>query len=296
MKIAVFLPNWIGDAVMATPALRAVRDRFTKDEHEIVGVLRPYVADVLAGTELVDRTLIHDPRGHLPSRRGFGFVRRLRQERFDAALLLPNSLRSAWLAWIGGAKRRIGFDRDGRGWLLTDRVAPHPKSEPVPVIDEYLRLARELGCDRTSRKMELATFRDDEASHRDFWRAHDPSLRQRGVICLNPGGAFGAAKHWPVANRSVELARRIASRTRSDGARAVRTGRARADVEHRRDGATSARSVAGGRRADVSGLTKAAIRHAELLVTTDSGPRHFAPPFDVPVITLFAYWKLAARL
>ena len=61
MKIALFLPNWIGDAVMATPALRALRKRFTRAE--MVAVLRPYVADVLAGLDLVDRTIVHDPRG-----------------------------------------------------------------------------------------------------------------------------------------------------------------------------------------------------------------------------------------
>jgi hypothetical protein len=76
MKIAIFLPNWIGDAVMATPALRAVRSAFA--EAEVVAVLRPYVADVLAGLDLADRLLVHDPRGEAKENRGWRFVRRLR--------------------------------------------------------------------------------------------------------------------------------------------------------------------------------------------------------------------------
>src|SRR5436190_22316121 len=107
MKLAVFLPNWIGDVVMATPALRAVRDQFPSAE--IVGVMRPYVADVLAGTALLDRTLFYNPRGKDRSQPGWTFIRSLRAEQFDTALLLTNSLRTGWLAWVSGARGRIGF-------------------------------------------------------------------------------------------------------------------------------------------------------------------------------------------
>ena len=79
MKIAVYLPNWIGDAVMATPALRAVRTHFA--EADIVGILRPYVGDVLAGLDLVNRTIAYNPRGNDPSQRGRPVLRRLKQER-----------------------------------------------------------------------------------------------------------------------------------------------------------------------------------------------------------------------
>src|SRR5438045_1674705 len=119
-KLAIFLPNWIGDAVMATPTLRAVRTTFA--DAEIVGIMRPYVADVLAGCGFIDRVLFHGPRGTEPNHRGLAFLKKLRGERFDTALLLPNSLRSGALAWGSGARRRIGFARDWRGWLLTERV------------------------------------------------------------------------------------------------------------------------------------------------------------------------------
>lgn len=283
MKIAVFLPNWIGDVVMATPALRSLRQRF--GDAEIVGVLRPYVADVLAGLDVIDRFIDHDPRGRQPDNRGWPFVRRLRREKFDLALLLPNSLRSAWLAWISGTKRRIGFNRDGRGWLLTDRIQPKPRTIPHPVIDEYLRLAEHLGCTQLSRQMELATLAEDERQLDRFWNRQEPGLRECGVVCLNPGGAFGSAKHWPTAS-FARLGRRIADQLGRTVL--VLCGPAEREV---------AREIvrqAGHRRvvsmADMPpglGLTKAAVKEAELLVTTDSGPRHFAPPFGVPVVTLF---------
>ena len=159
MKIAVFLPNWVGDAVMATPALRALRTHYPAAE--ILAVHRPYVGDVLSGLDLVNRSLLHDPRGD-QGQRGWRFIRHLRRERADLAVLLPNSLRTAWLAWLAGINRRIGFRRDGRGWLLTDPVAPRPRTSPHPVLDEYLRLVSHLGIPTGSRKMELATVDDDE--------------------------------------------------------------------------------------------------------------------------------------
>lgn len=283
MKLAVFLPNWIGDAVMATPTLRAIRAHFA--DAEIVGVLRPYVAEVLAGLDLTDRLLSHHPRGSNPRQRGWRFVRTLRQERFDLAVLLPNSLRSAWLAWIGGAKRRVGINRDGRGWLLTDRIPAKSKAVPHPVIDEYLRIAEHLGCTHLSRRMELATTAADEAAHEAFWNTQPAGLRNVGVICLNPGGAFGSAKHWPVSSFAA-LARRIATELHKTVL--VLCGPAERDEARNIVAQAGHPHVVG--LADFPpslGLTKAAIKHADLLVTTDSGPRHFAAPFDVPVVTLF---------
>jgi len=289
-KIAVFLPNWVGDAVMATPALRAVRRTFA--EAEIVAVLRPYVADVLAGLDLVDRQLLHNPRGGDRHSRGWRFARRLRRERFDVVLLLPNSLRSGWLAWCSGARRRVGMDRDGRGPLLTDRIPPRPKTEPHPVIDEYLRLAEHLGCSVLSRQMELATLGEDERRLNQFWEQQKPPrLRQAGFVCLNPGGAFGSAKHWPVDSFAV-LARRIAGEL----GKTVLVLCGPAERREARDIVRRAARPNVVSLADMPpgiGLTKAAVKHAELLVTTDSGPRHFAPPFGVPVVTLFGPTHIA---
>lgn len=283
MKIAVFLPNWIGDVVMATPALRAVRNEFALAE--IVAVARPYVADVLAGLELSDRTLLHEPRSGDKSRRGWQFIRRLRDERFDLALLLPNSLRSGVLAWLSGARRRVGFARDGRGWLLTDPVPARSKERPHPVLDEYLRLAAHVGCRQLSRQMELATLPEDEERLGEFWSRHDPALPAAGVVCLNPGGAFGLAKHWPTASFG-ELAARIAEHF----GKTVLVLCGPAEREQARDivrRADDPRVVSLAEVEPSLGLTKAAVRRAELLVTTDSGPRHFAPPFDVSVVSLF---------
>lgn len=290
MKIAVFCPNWVGDLVMATPALRAVRHRFP--DAEIFAILRPYVAEVLAGLDLVDHVLLHKPHGGAAADRGWQFVRRLRQHDFDWALILPNSFRSGLLAWCSGAKRRVGMDRNGRGWLLTDRVPSGNRDVPHPVIDEYLRLAERMECTHLTRNMELATTRIDEQQLQSFWRLRvDEHGTPHNYICFNPGGAFGAAKHWP-SDSFAELARNIAEQQQKrvlvlcgpaerDAARSIVAQSGHPQVFSLADEAASL------------GLTKAAIKHCDLLVTTDSGPRHFAAPFQVPVVTLFGPTHIA---
>ena len=93
MKLGIFLPNWIGDVVMATPAIRALR-QFVGRSTPLVGVMRPYVADVLAGTSWLDEQLFYDPHSREPALGTWPLISRLREHRLDAVVLLTNSLRT----------------------------------------------------------------------------------------------------------------------------------------------------------------------------------------------------------
>ena len=289
MKTAVFLPNWVGDAVMATPALAAIRERC--GDGEVVGILRPYVGEVLAGTGLVDRVIEWDRVAGKSGSSGWGLAKRLRAERFDVAVLMPGSLRSAWMAWLSGARRRIGFSRDGRRFLLTDPVAPLSRTTPHPALDSYLRLAETLGCEVSDRQMHLAVSKTDEATWRAIRARQSDVLGPRDYICFNPGGAFGAAKHWP-SQLFAELARKIVSTT--ELAVVVVCGPAERDEASEIVVlAQDPRVVSLAEEPLSLGLTKAVIRHSRALVTTDSGPRHFAAPFGVPAVTLFGPTHIA---
>jgi heptosyltransferase-2 len=290
MKIAVFLPNWIGDAVMATPALRALRNEFSNAE--ITAIQKPYVAEVLNGLDLVDRSLESVAGKSLKTQ--LQFLRELRRERFDLAVLFPNSLRSAGLAFLAGIPRRVGIQRDGRGWLLTDTLPARDRQTPYPALDEYLRVAAHVigaehaettGGPMLSRQMELAVTDADRQRWQSFWNKQSAEFQSHPLICLNPGGAFGAAKHWPVAH-FAELAQRLAGELQ----RSVLVVCGPAEKEEAQQIVAQANHPLVTSLADEPlhlGLTKAAIQQAELLVTTDSGPRHFAAPFDVPVVTMF---------
>lgn len=291
MKIALFLPNWVGDAVMATPAIRAIRDRYP--DAEIVAIVRPPLGDVIAGTSLVDRTVTHHTRGLTPSARrarGWRFALRLRAENFDTAVLFPNSLRTAWLAWVAGAKRRIGFDRDGRGFLLTDRLVPHSRTIPNPVIDEYRRLAVAFDA-LASRQMELAIQPDDDDRLEAFWQSTPFRERPHRWIALNPGGAFGAAKHWPSEHFAA-----LAGQLASDFDQPILVLCGPAERQIALDIVRQANHPQVVTLADHPlsiGLTKAAVGGASLLISTDSGPRHFAAPLGIPVVTIFGPTHIA---
>jgi heptosyltransferase-2 len=293
MNIAVFLPNWIGDAVMATPALRALRSHFA--EGQVIGVMKPYVADVFAGGDWFDA--IVPANGGAWSQGVAAVAWKLRRFRIEVAVLLSNTFRSAAMAWLGGCRRRIGYVRYGRALLLTDALPPLRddlgRLKPSPVLDAYNVLAERAGCPRPNRLMELFTTSADERAADLIWeQAHLEDYSE--VICLNPGAAFGAAKHWPSAYFAA-LARRLASERGSgvlvlcgpnerELAQAIVTQACHPNVHALAD--LTAPAIAEGPRLSL-GLTKACVRRADLLVTTDSGPRHFAAAFDRPVVTLF---------
>ena len=155
-----------------------------------------------------------------------------------------------------------------------------------PVLDEYLRVTEALGVPTRGREMELATTLADMQQFEQFCDRHPAWLASgRSLVCLNPGGAFGAAKHWPVASFAA-LGRQLAT----DLGKRVLVLCGPAEREQSREIARLADHPGVATLADAApslGLTKAAIRNADLLITTDSGPRHFAAPFGVPVITLF---------
>src|SRR5437867_2844213 len=116
MKLAIFWPNWIGDAVMATPAVRALRLQYP--QAEIVHVLKPYIAGVLEGAPCEVPQIYLDAQGRW-KHSWLDAALRLRRERIDLAVLFPNSFRSALVAWLARCGQRLGYRRYGRGPLLT---------------------------------------------------------------------------------------------------------------------------------------------------------------------------------
>jgi len=284
-RIALFLPNWIGDVVMATPAIRAVRERFPAAE--LVAVCKPYVADVLAGAPWFSETILFDKRGPRQQRLG-PVARRLRQTRIDASLLFPNSFRAALLARLGGCRNVIGFSRYGRRFLLDTRLNPAMdfwrRPVPSPVIDDYNRLAIALGTPDPGYRMELFATPADESAAEGVWQGFNLSRYPR-VIGINPGAAFGAAKHWP-ADSFATLARMLTQRLGCGVV--VFCGPSERDMARRiAEDSRSPHVLALSDMPLSLGLTKALVRRLDLLITTDSGPRHFAAAFNRPVVTLF---------
>ena len=280
MRLGVFLPNWVGDVVMATPALRALRK--LAGEGQLIGVMRPYVAEVLAGSTWFDETVVYEKE------KSSAANAKLRAARVDVAVILPNSLRTAWMAYRGGARQRIGMTGNLRSLLLTTKVyLPRRRGRRLgqPAINAYLQVAQAAGAAPESPTMELATTAADEQAADAAWqRLGLPD--GRSVAVINTGGAFGAAKDWP-AEYFAQLAERLANER--EFAVLLNCGPAeRPAVREIVAAVNHPRVVSLADEPELPiGLAKAVIRRAGLLVTTDSGPRFFGVAFGVPTVTLF---------
>jgi heptosyltransferase II len=274
--IAVFLPNWIGDAVMATPAIASLARHFAG--HRLVAVGKPYIQSTFGGAPWFD--------AYIPLEKG-RYLSTAKAIRARTAVLFANTLRSAVIARLAGCTQVVGFARHGRDLLLSQRL--YPKRDgfgafvPCPIVHDYNAIVQRLGVPEPGTQLKLFTTSEDDALAQAFW-AQTKLDRFASVIGLNPGGAFGASKHWPTAH-FAEVAQRLAQKGHgvvvlcgpSEREEAIRIAAA-AKHPHVVSLSTVAPSI---------GLTKAIVRRLQLLITTDSGPRHFAHAFAVPVVSLF---------
>ncbi len=293
MDIVVFLPNWLGDVAMATPVLRALRGHFGPEAF-IVGVMRPYLREVLGGTDWLDEQWFFHPQGKQPVMRRRELIEQMRRRRFDLAVLLPNSLSAAYTAWRGGARQRVGYARNCRGPLLTKKIAPrrgkasfsHPwgRVTDEPMVDYYLRLAEAVGCTNLSQRLELRTTAADELAADEVWRSL--GLRRDGrVVALNSSGAYGGSKLWPVEHFAA-LAARLVKQLDHDvlvmcGPSERRIARDVVEQSGSRRVFSMADQPLG------IGTAKACMARTRLMVSTDSGPRHVAAALGKPVVTMF---------
>ena len=250
--------------------------------------MRPYVAEVLAGSSWFDEVVTYAKRLGPGECSGRQAIRRMRAAKLDQILLFTNSFRTAWMGWRSGTRERVGYRGELRSLLLTKLLTPPVNAStglPLATLDAYLQLATSVGCPPEPPRMELATTAADESAADGVWqRLGLPTGRD--VVVFNTGGAFGSAKNWP-AEHFAALARRIAGDWNLSVL--VNCGPKERDTAQEivaRAGDRRVVSLAEERDLPI-GLTKACIRRARMLVTTDSGPRYLGIAFERPVVTLF---------
>jgi len=275
--IVVFMPNWVGDLVMATPTLRALRNGFP--DTDLTVVLRPYVAELLAGGVWQNRTVVVDERFLSGFVRG---VRAVRSARPDTAVLLSHSLRPAVMARLSGARRRLGYERGSRGMFLTDVLELPEKSGGTPRYMglQYMALAERVGCPPDNGRPELPVSDDEEGQAESMlapYRASGP------LVGIAPGASFGSSKLWPPERFAAVASELIGS----DGAHIVVL--AAPSEQHILERIASHVTEPDG-LVDVGmpslSLLKSIVKRFDLLITTDSGVRHTAVAFEVPTVVL----------
>jgi heptosyltransferase-2 len=282
-RILIRCPNWIGDMIAATAALRCMRANYP--QAHIALLLKAYVRPVIAHAPWADEVIAVDPRGGLTGL--LTTARRLRQApRYDLALLLTPSFHSALMVRLSGAERRVGHARSGRSLLLTDAVPwPGRGKNPrlVPKVQVYSSLLEYLGCSGADdRRPEVFTSPEEESQAEKLLAARGREAA-RPLLAIVPGAAYGASKLWPPA-RFARVADALAASRRFQAV--VLTGPGEAPI-----GAEIARAMKeppiSFRAGEVSfGALKAIVRRSALMICNDTGPRHLAIAYNVPVVVL----------
>jgi heptosyltransferase II len=285
VKILIRATNWIGDAIMALPALRAVRQQFP--DAKIAILARPHVADLYRGQNISDDLMAYDPKG---SHAGLGGRERLAQElraqNFDAALLLQNAFDAAWLVWRAGIPQRIGYARDGRSLLLTKRI-PVPKLGEIPPHEQfyYLELLRRVGWINSLPQESCAKL---DVSQQHARRAEEllisAGARKNVVrIAIGAGASYGSAKCWP-PDRFADFVNRFRLHTDAD---VILFG---TSAEQQVSDAIAA--GINGPSISLIGKTTTAdlpalLSRCQLFVGNDSGAMHVAAAVGLPVVAVF---------
>ena len=278
-KILVWLPSPLGDAVMSTPALRAIREKFS--QASITFLANDPITQALSPSAFTDRWLSAD--GSV-----FGLVARLRREKFDRVILFKNSFGSALAAFAAGITHRTGYDRDGRGFFLTDKIPPLKTDTgtfaPSPMVDYYLRLCEFIGCEIGSRRTELAVDEADIAAVETAL----PALFATGepVIVLVPGGSFGTSKCW-LPERFAQTADRLIESYNAKIVISVAPNKFEQQIAAEICAKSKNNLYNLARSPLTLGQLKALYSKASMVITNDTGPRHIAIALGCRVVTLF---------
>ncbi len=313
-RILVRGVNWLGDAVMSTPALQRLRE--ARPEARITLLTPEKLKGLWGGHPAIDAVLTFSGTESI-----WSVGRRLRAEKFDLGLALPNSPRSALELWLAGIPQRIGYARPWRNWLLTQRVAPRPgmismhkrsaaeiknliRQAPAPAaanppltahhIHQYLHLAAALGANPEPLPPRLVIT--PEVIDRVIARLKlDPAQPWFG---LNASAEYGPAKRWPeerFTEAAIQIQRRAKCRwlifglwSEAEPCLRIATNIYRAtEDEFGRDEVARNPHVI-----NLAGATNlrelcAALKLCRVLLTNDSGPMHVAAALGTPVVVPF---------
>lgn len=300
-RLLVVMPSWVGDVVMATPALRLLRDALPGAL--IGGLVRPGNDALLAGSDLFDELHVFRSHGMMAGKKAAGLVR---PRRYDTALLLTNSFSTALIARLAFIPRRVGYDRDARAMLLSQKLRP-PKNPDgswriTPAVSYYHAAATAMltgvlpeldtgpfaHADRAplvlpgEARLELSLSENDLAAAGRTLAGAGVGEREPTAI-LNPGGN-NPAKRWP-ADRFAQLADHLA---RAHGLRVLINGSpAELELCAQIRGLAETEPVVLGEHGHSLGGLKALCARTRVMITNDTGPRHIAAAFGVPLVSLF---------
>ena len=264
--LAILMPSWLGDIVMASSVWQIARKQYPNAI--ITAVARPHLAPLLETIDVFDDVLSLDMKNSV-----FKSGKILKRIKADAIILLPNSIRSALIAKLASIPNRCGYKRDWRSWLLTESVSVGKSTTPTPTTSYYLKLANAIFG---TNEMMATPSLGEQNKNLFFDEQHKP-------IVLLVAGASKARKRW-----APEQFAKVADALSDMGATCFCIG---APHEY-----NLVQQIADSANSNVYNLIDkeiplgslpSLIAQADLMITNDTGPRHIAVATGVPVITLY---------
>jgi heptosyltransferase II len=269
-KTIVYLPNWLGDMVMATPFLASLRKQ--SPDRQLWAIGQSKAMHLYDGLGFFDRFIPNDSKDFVSF---LDKVSMLRALKFDLGIVLPHSFRAALLLFLGAVQERIGYRMNNRGFMLS-RALPR-SNELVATGEEYLRILDALGVERSTDAPSLSVTEDEE-------QRFDQRFTNVGgdYVAFIVGAQYGPSKRWPASHFS-ELADMIISKY----SRTIYILPGKQEMElarHVRDSVSGRANV----RVEVMDIAdlKVCLSRACLVVSNDTGPRHIADALGRPTIAI----------
>jgi heptosyltransferase-2 len=280
-KILLWLPNPLGDAILATPAMRAIRERF--DDAVIYFYATANVRAAMEPCDLCDEW-IEAKKDASP----YAIAKELKKYGFRAVILFKNSFGSAAAVLMARIPVRVGYSREWRRMMLTDRLQPARLAggayKPAPMVDYYLGLAEKVGADISERSLVLRVSPDDVRKVTKMFPEMCSS--RMPIVVLVPGGAFGPSKCW-AAERYAALADWLVEKYEALVVVSVAPTEQEKAIAKKICDASRFKLINLGERPVSMGELKGLLGLADLVVCNDTGPRHIAVAIKKNVVTLF---------
>ncbi len=289
-KVLVAAPNWIGDAVLALPAIARVRELFPASRITISGL--PHICELFRESPYVNDMRIYS--GSLLST-----VSDIKKCGFDLAILLPNSFRTALMVNLARIPLRCGYNRDGRGIMLNMAIKVDARTKKLPQTEYYLNIVNYInqelaGNDKNNppipplEKGGKGGFEWLHLSQGELLHAtkilHDYNVPQDSLLIgINPGAAYGSAKRWypeRFAQVSSALVNKHMAKVIIFGSQ-QELGIAR-EIENL--SSVPVINMAG--KTTIRELM-ALIKQCSIFITNDSGPMHIAAALNIPIVAIF---------
>jgi heptosyltransferase-2 len=280
-KILIRGVNWIGDAVMTIPAIKALKKAYPKSEISLL--VKETVAPIFYNNPNIDEIILYEN-----TFKGFAgkirLAQKLRKKGFSKAFLFQNAFDAAFIAFLAGIPQRIGYNRDGRGFLLTKAIPFDNDDRKIHHIDYYLNIIKSAGKIADYSNPWIYMLIDERLSARNTL-----SGLRKPVLGINPGATYGSSKRW-LPERFAEVANWFIKD--NNGSVLIFGGHSEIEIADEIDIKVDPEFRASGNVLNMAGKTSvreliSLIAECDVFVTNDSGPMHIAYAVQTPLVAIF---------